>query len=161
MASPSSTTNHPRLSSFHPQQPSRLSSPIGTGPTISPIKPMDTSQGPLRAFSQQPNLPLLPKPLSPPMPQIQPSKPSQPTRPNYNISLEPISSSIVPQPLVFSSTPQSLQPTTMPLSSAPLVPTPSQMPGMGGILTPSRPTQSPWGNKKPSKNDWEDFDPLA
>ncbi|KAJ3572805.1 hypothetical protein NP233_g2841 [Leucocoprinus birnbaumii] len=163
-------SNHSRLGSFQPQQPSKLSSSTTVSPSISPLKPSTGPQDPFNAFSQF-STPSLPKPLSPPQSQIQPQKYSQPSKPNYNISLEPLSPtvstpSMPSQPPMFQpsfSTFQPLQPSAPSLPSAPLVATPSsQSPSMGNILAPSRPAQSPWNAaKKPSQNDWGDFDPLA
>lgn len=166
VTTPITSTNHSRVGSFQPQQPSRLSSSTVGSPTITPAKPRTGSQDLFSALSQTTSsVPPIPKPLSPPVSQIQLPKP-QPPKPNYNVTLEPMTlgttTPISSQPPFLQSTFQPLQPSAPSLPSAPLVPTPSQMPGMGGILTPSRPAQSPWNaNKKPSQNDWGDFDPLA
>ncbi|KAK7693292.1 hypothetical protein QCA50_002859 [Cerrena zonata] len=73
--------------------------------------------------------------------------------------------------------PPSFQPTSTPnynisLAAAPMVPVatnpvfPTQAPpGMGSVLTPSKPAQPSWGTgtgpKQLSKDDWGDFDPLS
>ena len=75
--------------------------------------------------------------------------PSPPTfqstsTPNYNISLQAT-------PIV-------------PVAANPVFPTQAP-PGMGGVLTPSKPAQPSWattsGPKQLSKDDWGDFDPLS
>lgn len=166
----STTSSQSRLNSFQPQQPSKLSSSTIVSRSIAPAKPTTGIQDPFNAFSQSTSsIPSpLPKPLSPPQPQIQPQKFTQPSKPNYNITWEPLSpatSSTTSQAPMFqpiSSPFPPLQPSAPSLPSTPLVPTPSQAPNMGTMLTPSRPAQSPWNAaKKPSQNDWGDFDPLA
>jgi len=69
----------------------------------------------------------------------------QPPKPNYNITLPtspPIPNFATP-PIGFSS---------------PAMATPS---AMSSLLAPSKPSQPSWSAKKPSKDSWEDFDPLA
>lgn len=82
-----------------------------------------------------------------------------PPKPNYNISLQNTAPPIIPT--------QPSQPNYAVANMAaqsfafqPLVATP---PAMGSLLAPSKPLQPSWGNstKKPSKDDWGDFDPLA
>lgn len=78
--------------------------------------------------------------------------------------------------LFQSPSPPTFQPTSTPnynisLSAAPIVPVatnpvfPTQAPpGMGSVLTPSKPAQPSWstaGPKQLSKDDWGDFDPLS
>lgn len=161
--SPMTSTLPPttRPNTFQPPQPSRLSSSTVAGPAVTSVKFATGSQD---LFSTQ-----LTSSFSPPTSQLPSQKPVHPPKPNYNISLDPIpptASSIPSQPPIFQSAFQPLQPTFQPLQpSAPsLSPasTSSQMPSMGGILTPSRPSQSSWNtSKRPSQNDWGDFDPLS
>lgn len=90
---------------------------------------------------------------------------SAPTNgPNCNISLPP--APIVPSAPVAPSAPlqplQPMQPMQPAVSSPPLFAAPS----IGGVLTPSKPSQPTWsgsnaGPKQLSKDDWGDFDPLA
>ncbi|KAF9456136.1 kinase-like domain-containing protein [Collybia nuda] len=80
-------------------------------------------------------------------------------RPNYHISLQnviPPTGSTQPKQPPYTVTIA----TTQPLVPQPLIATQSTM---GGLLAPSKPSQLSWDNpnKKPSKDDWGDFDPLA
>jgi SCY1-like protein 2 len=76
------------------------------------------------------------------------SAPSTPALgPNYNISLQPMTPSA---------------PAHSP-SMIPPAPFFAAQPAMGGLLAPSKPPTSAWGAapKKPTKDDWADFDPLG
>ncbi|KAK7440244.1 Protein kinase domain-containing protein ppk32 [Stygiomarasmius scandens] len=83
---------------------------------------------------------------------IQPAM--QPQKPNYNISLAPITPSGASPSIGSLGNSAAMNP--MPLG------TPSQHQMMSSMLTPSKPNQPSWNNssKKPSKDDWGDFDPL-
>ncbi|KAF9452845.1 other/SCY1 protein kinase [Macrolepiota fuliginosa MF-IS2] len=163
MAALTTSPNQSRMSSFQPQ-PSKLSSSA----VVTPIKSTIGSSDLFSTLSQanSPTPPLLPKPFPSPVSQIQPQM-SQPSKPNYNISLQPLPTTTANPPTpfqqsMFQPTFQPLQPSTPSVPSISLVPTPSQMPSMGGMLTPSRPAQSSWNApKKSSQSDWGDFDPLA
>ncbi|RDB21346.1 Protein kinase domain-containing protein ppk32 [Hypsizygus marmoreus] len=94
------------------------------------------------------------------------SPPAPPPIPNYNISLSTATSQTgsVPQlstfsmPLAYTVPPPMQHPQSFKFS--PLVASP---PTTGRMLAPSKPLQPSWGTstKKPSKDDWGDFDPLA
>ncbi|KAF7338639.1 Protein kinase domain-containing protein ppk32 [Mycena venus] len=77
---------------------------------------------------------------------------TDPPKPNYNISLSTMTPTSPPLPSFVSPTPPPIN------FSSTLVATP---PAMGGVLAPSKPPQPSWSAKKPSQNDWGDFDPLA
>ncbi|KAK7023898.1 protein kinase domain-containing protein ppk32 [Favolaschia claudopus] len=130
-AQPSLSAQRP---SYMPSQ-STFSQPAYTPPTIQPSKPnynIPLSTTPMAAFSQ-------PASYTPA---------SQSPKPNYNISLStspplPSFTNPAPPPMNFSST---------------LVPA---SPAMSNVLAPSKPPQPSWSAKKPTQNDWGDFDPLA
>lgn len=157
------SSDHSHLNSPQPQQSFKVNSTKVANSSVRSTRSPPNSQDLFSALAQSTSAPpLLPKPLSPPSSEVQFQKLNQPTKPNYNISLEPRSpsymGSLVPsQPSML----QPLQPSPPSLQSLSLAQT-SQTSSMGGILTPSRPMQSPWSvAKKPSQNDWEGFDPLA
>ncbi|KAI5119329.1 hypothetical protein M0805_000559 [Coniferiporia weirii] len=120
-----------------PLSSSSYSSPAVTQSMHSP-PPFRMSSPPLVQQLAQPSLPNY---MSPTMP-LTPSTPLQPAKPNYSVSLPPA--------MPFTSS-----------SSPPLVASPPSM--MGSIMAPLTPAQA-WnsgGTKKPSKDDWGDFDPLG
>jgi len=84
----------------------------------------------------------------------------QPQTPNYNISLPTTTPQLAANPATQPSYGALLAPTPPMMYSSPLVATP---PAMGSLLAPSRPAQPSWtgSSKKPTKQDWGDFDPLA
>ncbi|KAF8184949.1 kinase-like protein [Mycena galopus ATCC 62051] len=114
---------------------SAFSQPTYTPPAAPPKSnyniSLSTTTPPMSQFSQ-------PTTYTPPA--------AQPPKPNYNISLP----TNPPLPSFASPTP--------PINfSASMVASPP----MGGLLAPSKPPQPSWSAKKPSQNDWGDFDPLA
>ncbi|KAJ7261397.1 kinase-like domain-containing protein [Mycena haematopus] len=152
----SSTVTSSTYSSF-PSPPAQRSPPT-QAPSYSPTP---ASQSTMSGFSQTYTSPAVPSPkpnynislsTAPAMsgiPQPTPYTPptTQPPRPNYNISLP----TNPPLPSFASPTP--------PINfSASLV---ASSPAMGSLLAPSKPPQPSWSAKKPSQNDWGDFDPLA
>lgn len=96
-----------------------------------------------------------PRPALKPSISSPPTQPSQRTAPNYNISFSTMSPSV---PTMQPSVPI-MQPSMQPLTPQ------ISRPGMGDLLTPSKPPQPSWGSagasKQLSKDDWGDFDPLA
>lgn len=154
------SSDHSHLDSLQPQQSFKVDSRKAANPSVRSTRSPSASQVLFSALAQStPAPPLLPKPLSSSSSEIQLQRQNQPTNPNYNISLEPpyIGSLFPSQPSML----QPLQPSPPSLQSLSSAQIP-QMSSMGGILTPSRPIQSPWSvAKKPSQNDWDDFDPLA
>ncbi|XP_006458297.1 hypothetical protein AGABI2DRAFT_199815 [Agaricus bisporus var. bisporus H97] len=152
---------------FQPSQPSRLNSSAASSipSPITTSRKFTTGSQDLFSSLSGSTSPVT-KPLSPPISKLAPP-PNQSAKPNYNISLDSFltTPSTISQPPVIQSNFPPLQSTFQPLqpSTPSLSPsiTPSQMSGMGGILTPSRPTQSSSNTlKKASQNDWGDFDPL-
>ncbi|KAJ7349275.1 kinase-like domain-containing protein [Mycena albidolilacea] len=150
-------------SSYAPFPPPTQRSPPAQRPSYTPTS---TSQSTMSGFSQpaySPPAAQSPKPnynisLSPTAPAMsafsQPAAytPTQPLKPNYNLSLGtaaptspplPSFASPMPPPINFSSSLAATQP------------------AMGSLLAPSKPSQPSWSAKKPSQNDWGDFDPLA
>ncbi|KAJ6606557.1 kinase-like domain-containing protein [Mycena vulgaris] len=137
-----SLPSSPQQLTFQPR-PSRLGgSPVTSSSFSFPSPP-----------AQRPSYATTTSPVSQPtismfsQPTYTPQAPTQPPKPNYNISLPtspPLPSYAAPMP-----------PTAF---SSPLMATP---PAMGGLLAPSKPPQPSWSAKKPSKDSWEDFDPLA
>ncbi|KIY43669.1 kinase-like protein [Fistulina hepatica ATCC 64428] len=96
------------------------------------------------------------------------SPPPPSSGPNYNISLPSIAPapSVIPSQPAFATSPPSFpssQPTLPSFMNTPsqLTPSLTPAPSMGSILAPSKPAQPTWTPKKPSKDDWGDFDPLA
>ncbi|KAJ7445769.1 kinase-like domain-containing protein [Mycena galericulata] len=140
-----SSPSSPQQSTFQ-SRPSRLgASPVTSSsfsfPSPPAQQPPRPSYGPMSSSSQSTMLGFS-QPTYTPQAPIQ-----QPPKPNYNITL-PTS-----PPLPSYSTP------TPPIGfSSPFMATP---PVMGGLLAPSKPSQPSWSAKKPSKDSWEDFDPLA
>ncbi|KAJ6500441.1 kinase-like domain-containing protein [Mycena sanguinolenta] len=156
----------PQQPSFQPR-PSRLgtstvtsssyssfpSPPAQRSPPMQPVSytPTPASQPTMSGFSQTYTPPAVPsKPnynislsTAPMSGFSQPTPVTQPLKPNYNISLP----TNPPLPSFASSTP--------PINFSP------SPPAMGGLLAPSKPPQPSWSAKKPSQNDWGDFDPLA
>ncbi|KAI5900170.1 kinase-like protein [Schizophyllum commune H4-8] len=98
-----------------------------------------------------------------------PQAPSQPSYggPNYNISLPsaPFGASSSGMAPMQPSTPvapslPAFNASSPPLFAQPMSATPP--PGLGSMLTPSRPAQPTWNAQKPpGKDAWGDFDPLA
>ncbi|KAL1669341.1 kinase-like domain-containing protein [Schizophyllum commune] len=98
-----------------------------------------------------------------------PQSPSQPSYggPNYNISLSsaPFGASSSGMAPMQPSTPvapslPAFNASSSPLFAQPMSATPP--PGLGSMLTPSRPAQPTWNAQKPpGKDAWGDFDPLA
>ncbi|KAF9492229.1 kinase-like protein [Pleurotus eryngii] len=132
----SSQTSWPSMQPIQPNNTGSLSSTIPTHAQVS-------------TPPQRPNYNIAIPAAAPIPPTIPFSSGSPPQRPNYNLSL----SSITPMtanapPLGFSA-----PPTLTPMQATP--------PVMGGLLTPSRPAQTSISSRKPSNNDWGDFDPLA
>lgn len=80
-------------------------------------------------------------------------------KPNYNISLPPAFGAQASTPL----TPQlNYNPSPRPaFSTLPITANTPQPIAMGNILAPSKPATQPWTPKRPGKDDWGDFDPLA
>lgn len=157
------SSDRSHLDSLQPQHSFKVNSTKVANSSVRSTRSPPNSQDLFSVLAQPTSAPpLLPKPLSPPSSEVQLQKLNQLTKPNYNISLEPRSpsymGSLVPsQPSML----QPLQPSPPSLQSLPLAQAP-QTSSIGGILTPSRPIQSPWSvAKKPTQNDWEGFDPLA
>ncbi|EKM55637.1 uncharacterized protein PHACADRAFT_95292 [Phanerochaete carnosa HHB-10118-sp] len=163
-----SASSSPQLSSAGSSRPSPVSrSSRGLGITPLPAPPFNstafaqTQSRPPQSGPMRPSLSTS-SPLAPQVPAqlLQPSQTisAQANGPNYNISLPP--APFVPSAPMVPNAP--LQPVMPLVSSPPLFAAPS----VGGVLTPSRPTQPAWsgnntGPKQLSKADWGDFDPLA
>ncbi|KAJ6618313.1 kinase-like domain-containing protein [Mycena sp. CBHHK59/15] len=131
----------PRQSTFQSRSSRLAASPIASTSFSFPSPPIQRPS----YTTTSPALPPTTSTFSPPVytpPQAQPPKP------NYNISLPtspPLPSYTTPTPPIG-------------FSSSPMMATPHVM---GGVLAPSKPPQPSWSSKKPSNNNWEDFDPLA
>ncbi|KAJ7168144.1 kinase-like domain-containing protein [Mycena crocata] len=138
-----SLPSSPQQSTFQ-HRPSRLgASPVTSSSFSFPSPPAQRPSYTTTGSTSQSSMPGYPQPATytPPPPQQH--------KPNYNISL-PTS-----PPL------QNFAASTPPIAmgfSSPLMAT---QPVMGGLLAPSKPPQPSWSAKKPSKDSWEDFDPLA
>ncbi|THH10987.1 hypothetical protein EW146_g8196 [Bondarzewia mesenterica] len=138
----STSTSRPPRSSFSPtssiMQPMR---PTNTGGSSHPSQDQNaaTPNYNINLSEMTGNAPLRPSFSS--FVSTQSIQPSQPQAPNYNISFPTMS------------------PSAPAMSSPPLL-----RPGMGDLLTPSKPAQPSWSTtttKQLSKDDWGDFDPLA
>lgn len=116
-----------------------------------------------RAFSQSIQ-PLHPTPSGPPQPSYSLNTNQPPSqKPNYQLSLASMSPPLTPTTLGHPPAPQFATPVQImtPLQP-PVQPNFMSMP-MNSLLTPAKPMQPAWNNppKKPSKDDWASFDPLA
>ena len=156
----------------------------GLGATPVPASSFNSS-----AFAPQQSRPSLSGPVrsslstssAPQSPQSHRSPPQVSTNsfsaaPNYNISLPPAqimpSAPVGPTPSappMMPMTAPAMAPTRVATQALPTMSSPPLFaaPSIGNVLTPSRPPQPVWpgttpsGGKQLTKDDWEDFDPLA
>ncbi|EIN07701.1 kinase-like protein [Punctularia strigosozonata HHB-11173 SS5] len=153
-ARPISSTSLSSSSITSPSVHAVSSPPI---PRIQPLQPTNTGgfSQPLAPSKPNYNVTLATTPNFSVAPAPAPTPPSMPG-PNYNIALQP--SQPTGGMMSMGALPMVASPP--PMSSPPLVASPPPM-NMNSLLTPSKPAS--WGSgsvKKPSADDWGDFDPL-